>query len=69
MGEHVTKKIAIIILFIGLLMIFSCDNNSTGNDDKTELEGIWVGYELEGNQDVWTIEVTDNILDIIIKLG
>jgi len=59
------KKITIFILIIILLALCSCDNNSTGNNDKvTEMEGIWVGYELNNSNDIWTYDVNEDILNI-----
>ena len=63
-GDKMTRTI-ILILIIGLLAIWSCDNNSTGNNNnETEMEGTWIGYELDGGNDVWTYDVNEDILNI-----
>ena len=49
------SKTTIFILIITLLAIWSCDNEPTGNNSETEMQGIWIGYELEGDNDVWNV--------------
>jgi len=68
-GDKMTRTI-ILILIIGLLAIWSCDNNSTGNNNnETEMEGTWIGYELDGGNDIWTYDVNEDILDVSASIS
>ena len=63
------SKTTIYILIITLLAIWSCDNEPTGNSSETEMQGIWIGYELEGGNDEWTYDVNEDVLDISASIS
>ena len=57
-----------ILSFLLILIIYSCDDNSTDPESDegstTELEGTWIGYEVDGAEGTWTFIATENEMDI-----
>jgi uncharacterized protein (TIGR03067 family) len=63
------SKKTILILIISLIAIWSCDKEPTGNNSDTEMQGTWLGYELEAGNDEWTYDVNEDILDISASIS
>ena len=55
------NKIYLTFLICFLLFYVSCSKDTTGNNNNiTELEGTWIGYEIDGKNDEWTLSFSGN---------
>ena len=57
-----TKTVLISTLALALLLFLSCsdDKGTEPNENLTELEGTWIGYELDGEPGDWTFSFSGN---------
>jgi len=55
------KIVNFIFLICFLLVYVSCSKDTTGNNNNiTELEGTWIGYEINEKNDEWTLSFSGN---------
>lgn len=53
-----------IPFFVLLVLVMACNNSTGPVEETTELEGTWIGYEVDGDEGEWVFNASGYDIDI-----